>query len=164
LQLDQADVAIRTPGQPAKCRAARWSVKPLHRVSTEPTQLVSIWLTADRIRQGPLVRIHLPPGKSRTNTDGDCRRGFLSMRKRLRSAQHGERADDDADNAKWDMDTCDYCQEDRIGGWDLDPGWGGRSIGHALRDLPLLFVRLRRGLRRVAGPKVHRTGLPMMAM
>jgi len=36
-------------------------------------------------------------------------------------AQHGERADDDADHAKWDMDTCDYCQEDRIGGWDLDP-------------------------------------------
>jgi hypothetical protein len=27
LQLDQADVAIRTLGQPAKCRAARWSVK-----------------------------------------------------------------------------------------------------------------------------------------
>ena len=27
LQLDQADVAIRTLGQPAKCRTARWSVK-----------------------------------------------------------------------------------------------------------------------------------------
>ena len=42
----------------------RWSVKALYRVSTEPTQLVSIWLTADRIRQGPLVRIHLPPAVS----------------------------------------------------------------------------------------------------
>ena len=27
LQLDQADVAIRTLGQPAKCRTARWSAK-----------------------------------------------------------------------------------------------------------------------------------------
>jgi hypothetical protein len=26
--------------------------------------LVSIWLTADRIRQGPLVRFHLPPAES----------------------------------------------------------------------------------------------------
>jgi hypothetical protein len=32
-----------------------------------------------------MVRIRLLPGKSRTNIDGDCRRGFLSMRKRLRS-------------------------------------------------------------------------------
>ena len=45
----------------------RWSVKALYRVSTEPTQLVSIWLTADRIRQGPLVRIHLPPAVSQAN-------------------------------------------------------------------------------------------------
>jgi len=29
---------------------------------------VSIWLTADRIRQGPLVRIHLPPAGSLLRT------------------------------------------------------------------------------------------------
>jgi hypothetical protein len=60
-------------------------------------------------------------------------------------AQHGERADDDADNAKGDMDTCDYCQEDRIGGWDLDPGLGWSIHWSCLAQLAPSPIRLRRG-------------------
>jgi phage terminase large subunit-like protein len=83
--------------------AALYQQGRVHHIGTFPQ--LEDQMTPEERQQGPEV----DPAESRMATP-------------LLLAQHGERADDDADNAKWDMDTCDYCQEDRIGGWDLDPG------------------------------------------